>query len=153
DPPDTDATSEKACGVDTERYTHDGLPVVVLREPLRLRGYTFEHEYYHPGMKAEFCRIVEEFKPDILHSFHLQNLSGSIIELANERNLPIVCSATDFWFVCPIVQLKLPDGSVCRGPNQGAKNCLSCYTPKLLPEKNEFARAFSKKYAMASSVL
>jgi glycosyltransferase involved in cell wall biosynthesis len=151
DPPDVDARHSD--GADFTEYVHDGVPVKVFREPLRLRGYTFENEYVHPGMGAAFGRELDEFKPDLVHIFHAQNLSASIIDAAKSRKLPVVASTTDFWFVCPIVQLKLPDGSVCRGPSEGARNCLSCYTPKLFPPKQEFEEALDKKCGGAISAI
>lgn len=151
DPPDTDA--RHADGPDFAEYVHDGIPVKVFREPIRLRGFTFENEYLHPGMAAAFENELDSFKPDMVHIFHAQNLSASIIDSAKSRGLPVVCSTTDFWFVCPIVQLKLPDGSVCRGPSAGAENCLSCYTPKLFPPQSEFEEALNKRWAGALSAV
>lgn len=141
DPPDLDARRINASGSDTERIEYEGVPIKVFREPLRLRDSSFQSEFLHPAMSAEFARTVDEFQPNLLHIFHAQNFSAGIIDVALERGLPVVCSTTDFWFVCPIVQLKLPDGSVCRGPSAGARNCLSCYTPKLFPPQSEFEEA------------
>lgn len=143
DPPDTDA--RHADGPDFAEYDYEGIAVKVFREPLRLRDFTFQHEYMHPGMAAAFANELDDFKPDLLHIFHAQNLSAAIIDVAKARGIPVVCSTTDFWFVCPIVQLKLPDGSVCRGPDAGANNCLNCYTPRLFPPSSEFAEALDKK--------
>jgi glycosyltransferase involved in cell wall biosynthesis len=78
--------------------------------------------------------------------FHAQNVSAGVIAVANKAGVPVVLSTTDFWFVCPIVQLKRPDGQVCRGPGEGAKNCLTCFTPKLFPLQNEFEEAFTSRY-------
>jgi glycosyltransferase involved in cell wall biosynthesis len=152
DPPDLDA--RHAVGDDVRDYVYEGLPVKSFGESLRLRGrYSFEHEFRHPGMADAFDRALAEFQPDLVHIFHAQNLSGSIIERARKRGIPVVCSATDFWFVCPIVQLKLPSGAVCRGPNAGAKNCLSCYTPRLFPPQSEFDEALSAKYPLVHNAL
>lgn len=151
DPPDLDA--RRAEGKDIAEYEYEGLPVRVLCEPLRTRDYSFSYEHLHPAMAAEFGKLLDDFQPDILHVFHAQNLSGSIINVANERRLPVVCSATDFWFVCPIVQLKRPDGSVCRGPSGLAANCLTCYTPRLFPPVTEFVEAVKVKRAATGAVL
>lgn len=150
-PPDTDA--RHATGEEQSDYVYDGIPVHVIGEPLRLRNYTFRHEFYHPDIKKHFTEMLQSFRPDILHIFHAQNLSAGIIEAAEELGIPAIASATDFWFVCPIVQLKLPDGSVCRGPEPGAKNCLNCYTPELMPPKEEFFEAVDKKYPPISKFL
>jgi len=143
-PPDTDA--RHAIGDESSDYVYQEVPVHMIGESLRLKDYTFEHEFKHPAIASHFKEVVERFKPDLLHVFHAQNLSASIIDVAVEQNLPVVFSATDFWFVCPIVQLKKPDGSVCRGPSLAAGNCLSCYTPHLIPPKSEFMEQLKKKY-------
>ncbi|MBX9671241.1 MAG: glycosyltransferase family 4 protein [Candidatus Obscuribacterales bacterium] len=143
-PPDTDARYRE--GEEIRRYTYEGVDVVSLEEPLRLKGYRFPHEYQHPAMRQQFASLIEEFSPDLVHVLHAQNLSASVIEEAKARRLPVILSTTDFWFICPIVQLKRPDGSVCEGPGEGAKNCLTCYTPKLLPPKQEFKEAISKRF-------
>jgi glycosyltransferase involved in cell wall biosynthesis len=97
--------------------------------------------------------VLAEFSPDLVHIFHCQNLSASIIRAALEARVPIVCSLTDFWFVCPIVQLKRPDGSVCRGPDRLASNCLTCYTPRLFAPPVEFEEAVSEKYPGVARLL
>jgi glycosyltransferase involved in cell wall biosynthesis len=143
-PPDLDARHMSA--EYQSEYVYEGVPVRVFDEKLRLEGFTFDHEYNHPQMKTHFASILHEFQPDVVHIFHAQNLSASIIDAAHEQNVPVVCSTTDFWFVCPIVQLKRADGSICRGPDAGAKNCLSCYTPRLFPPLAEFEGALATKY-------
>ncbi len=142
-PPDQDA--RHAVGEKSYDYVYEGIPVHAIGESLRLEGYTFDHEFQHPAIAAHFKEVLEKFKPDLLHIFHAQNLSSSIIDVAVEKNLPVVCSATDFWFVCPIVQLKKPNGAVCRGPTVLSSNCMSCYTPHLIPPKSEFMEQLKKK--------
>lgn len=143
-PPDTDA--RHAVGEKSSEYVYENVQVHSIGESLRLEGYTFEHEFKHPAIGAHFAGLLDKFKPDLVHVFHAQNLSSSIIDVAVERGLPVVCSTTDFWFVCPIVQLKKPDGSVCRGPSVLASNCLSCYTPHLIPPKSELMEKLKEKF-------
>lgn len=150
-PPDTDARRRR--GQEVSEYSYEGVRVRVFEEPLRLKGYTFGHEYFHPGLKRHFSALIAEFSPDLIHVFHCQNLSASIIEAALNHSVPVVCSLTDFWFVCPVVQLKRPDGSLCRGPAKLALNCLTCYTPRLLAPANEFKEAVSDKYPGIAQLL
>jgi len=150
-PPDVDA--RRRPGQDTSEYVFEGVPVRVFEEPLRLKGYTFKHEYLHPGLKSQFVKLLDEFSPDLVHIFHCQNLSAAIIEAALEQAVPVICSLTDFWFVCPIVQLKRPDGRVCRGPDKLAGNCLTCYTPRLFAPANQFKEAFGSKYPGVEQLL
>lgn len=149
-PPDLDARRKSDISADTSSDTSDyefeGVPVHIVEEGLRLRDFNFTFEYYHPHIKGHFKAILNEFKPDLVQIVHAQNLSASIIEACRESKIPVVFYATDFWFVCPIVQLKRPDGAVCRGPGPGALKCLDCYTPKLLPPDSEIVEAVTAKY-------
>ncbi len=153
-PPDLDARrkSEKDGGHPSQgvklssHYEFEGVPVHIIEEPLRLKEFQFSFEYYHPHIKAHFAEILRDFKPDIVQLVHAQNLSASVIEACHEYSAPVVFYSTDFWFVCPIVQLKRPDGAVCRGPGPLALKCLDCYTPKLLPPDQEIVEAIAGKY-------
>ena len=154
-PPDLDARRkvEHAAAGDSQDYVYEGVPVHIVGEALRLRDYEFSNEYYHPLIKRHFAGILADFQPDILQIVHAQNLSASIIEAADERKIPVVFYSTDFWFVCPIVQLKRPDGQVCRGPGPMALKCLDCYTPKLLPPAAEVVEAVCSKYPPVASTM
>jgi len=146
-PPDLDARRKAEHADKTEGdYVYEGVPVHIVEEGLRLKDYKFDFEYYHPHIKAHFARLLQEFKPDLVQLVHVQNLSAAVIEACNEVGVPVVFYSTDFWFVCPIVQLKRPDGAVCRGPGPLALKCLDCYTPKLLPVDEEIFEAVSAKY-------
>lgn len=149
-PPDTDA--RHASGPDFTQYVHDGVNVHSVGEALRLRNYTFQHEFNHPGMSEHFAQVIGDFKPDFVHVMHAQNLSGSIVSTARKLGLPVVLSPTDFWFICPIVQLKRPDNTVCEGPGPGAVNCLTCYTPNLIPPSHELVEAVSKRFPAADNI-
>lgn len=144
-PPDVDA--RHAGGPAESDYVYEGIPVHVVEEALRLQGYTFKHEYYHPAIKEHFGGLLTRFKPDLVHAFHCQNLSAGILAACDEKKIPFVLSLTDFWFVCPVVQLKRPDGAMCRGPKAGASNCLTCYTPELFPPASQVKEAVEKKYS------
>jgi glycosyltransferase involved in cell wall biosynthesis len=156
-PPDLDARRKFAEEPKTSDYSsdyvHDGIDVHITEEPLRLKDFQFSFEYYHPHMKDHFKGLLAEFKPDLVLIVHAQNLSASIIEACVEAKIPVVAYATDFWFVCPVVQLKRPDGAVCRGPDATASNCLTCYTPRLFAPQAEFDEALAKKYGAAGHVL
>jgi len=150
-PPDRDARFKG--GPQTSSYEYEGVKVYVLEEALRLKENQFVSEFDNPWIKKHFQSVLKEFAPDIVHIFHAQNLSASIIVAALEQDLPVVISTTDFWFICPVVQLKRPDGSICRGPSPGAINCLTCYTPALFPPAQEFQEALGKKFPIIQKVI
>lgn len=150
-PPDIDARH-----LSTEEwrdYVHEGVNVHSIEEGLRLKGYTFKHEYYHQAIKEHFDGVLARFKPDLVHIFHAQNLTSSIIDSCEQVGVPIVSSLTDFWFVCPVVQLKRPDGALCRGPGEGGKNCLTCYTPELIPPAAQLIEAVGTKLPAFGNII
>lgn len=154
-PPDLDARrkEEHEQQGDSYQYDYEGVPVHIVSEALRLRDYEFSYEYYHPLIKSHFSGVIADFKPDLVQIVHAQNLSASIIEAAQAQSVPVVFYSTDFWFVCPIVQLKRPDGQVCRGPGPLALKCLDCYTPKLLPPAKEVMQAIEGRYPALAGAL
>ena len=83
-----------------------------------------EIEYNNSLVGAYFKKYLEREKPDIVHSFHLAHLSASPIDACRELGIPVVLTPTDFWFVCPMFELRWPNNQVCPGPDPLALNCV-----------------------------
>lgn len=108
-------------------YCHDGVPVTRFQHgnvPMGKQFNIVEAEYNNLFFAAYFRNYLIEFQPDLVHFFHLQRLSASAIDVCHELNIPMVMTPTDFWLVCPMNQLRLPDNSLCTGPDAGSINCL-----------------------------
>jgi len=85
----------------------------------------FEFEYNNAVLGEYFRDFLKNKRPDLVHSFHLGNLSASLITECVKLNIPVVFTSTDFWFVCPKCQLRLADNSTCSGPDINGINCLA----------------------------
>jgi glycosyltransferase involved in cell wall biosynthesis len=110
-----------------DEYDYEGIHV-----------YRFHHAYTPMGRQvsmieiggdnhvaaAYFDRILKDFQPDLVHSFHLNRLGTGLIERAFTAGVPRFMTLTDFWMLCPMSQLFLTDGSFCSGPNTHGGNCL-----------------------------
>jgi len=110
----------------------------------RIHVYRFHHAYVPMGeqrskievgydnrlAQAYFERIVAEFKPDVVHFFHLNRLGTGLIESAVRAGIPAFMTPTDFWVICPTTQLLLCDGSLCGGPSAHAGNCIKHYAER-----------------------
>jgi glycosyltransferase involved in cell wall biosynthesis len=83
-----------------------------------------EAEYKNLFFASHFQIFLERTQPDVVHFFHLQRLSASAVEVCHQMGIPTALTPTDFWFVCPTIQLLLPDGSMCCGPKWNAANCV-----------------------------
>lgn len=115
---------------DTQRfdeYVYDGLPVSrfhYARVPMGGESDPLEMEYNNRFVAAWFRELLQALKPDVVHAFHLSRLSASLIDVCDDLGTPVVVTATDFWFVCPLQLLLLPDNSCCHGPDRFSVNCM-----------------------------
>jgi glycosyltransferase involved in cell wall biosynthesis len=81
-------------------------------------------EYNNPLTQDYLRRLLASFRPDIVHAFHLYRLSAAAFDTIKEFGIPLIFSVTDFWPVCPAIDLRLPDGAICAGPRRNSSNCL-----------------------------
>lgn len=91
----------------------------------RLGPDWFDQDIMSPAVEGAIGRILDEEKPDIVHVHHFAILGAGFLREAASRGLPVVFTATDFWWICPMSRLELPDGSICSGPRRDASNCLA----------------------------
>ncbi|MFT6835695.1 MAG: glycosyltransferase involved in cell wall biosynthesis [Francisellaceae bacterium] len=72
--------------------------------------------FYSASKRDAFAKLVDEFKPDIVHAFAVHvHLTPAIFEAAKARNIPVVMSCNDYKHICP--NYKIYDGE---------KNCELC---------------------------
>ena len=81
------------------------------------------NEYDNPAFSMHFGRILDDFRPQVVHFHHVKQLSIKAIDACVQRGIPAFLTATDFWYVCPMHALLLPDGKTCEGPVSQGANC------------------------------
>lgn len=79
----------------------------------------------NPAALQVFDELRSTWDPDVVHVFHLQRLSASIPIASARSGLTTIYTPTDFWSMCPLNQLRLPDGRSCDGPDPDAMNCVA----------------------------
>ena len=123
----------KKSGAIFDEYTYNELSVH------RYRHSSFDPTENQCIMEAEHCNktvqkwfqnILQKFKPDLVHVFHLQRLSAGILETCYQNGVPFIITTTDFWMVCPTTQLLLPDNTLCLGPHYMMANCVKHLSQK-----------------------
>lgn len=61
---------------------------------------------YSLAAKKKFQRLLEDFRPDIVHVFAIQtHITPSILDACREMNLPVVMSCNDYKHICPNYKL------------------------------------------------
>lgn len=109
---------------ETEDYEYEDIPVRRVGRPREGLSRPYALDYHNPVMAERAQDYVREVEPDVIHAMHFQGLSASVIEVFKESGAPVVYTATDFWSVCPVVDLRRHDGVMCRGPD--LKHCIRC---------------------------
>jgi glycosyltransferase involved in cell wall biosynthesis/SAM-dependent methyltransferase len=137
-----------------EDYEYRGLKVRALGLPKPARSMdNIRYEYDNVPVAHHVRRLVEDIAPDIVHMFHAERLSASIIDVFREANIPIVYTPTDFWAICVRNTLMKPNGTLSEGPDDISSNCLECRAiEKLLPEtllqrKSQDKKSFYREIA------
>jgi glycosyltransferase involved in cell wall biosynthesis len=83
-------------------------------------------------IEASFGRLVDEFRPDLIHIQHVMALSARLLELARQSGAPVVLTLHDYWFICSNSQLIWPDAQTCQGKALGM-NCVRCASAARFP--------------------
>jgi glycosyltransferase involved in cell wall biosynthesis len=110
-----------------DEYEHDGIHVYRFHHayvPMAGQQSMIEVGYDNHLASSYFERLLENFKPDVVHFFHLNRLGTGLILSAAQADIPRFLTPTDFWLVCPTGQLLLADASRCTGPSAHAGNCI-----------------------------
>ncbi|MBW1679183.1 MAG: glycosyltransferase family 4 protein [Deltaproteobacteria bacterium] len=110
---------------------YNGIPVRRFCYDPKLAPNPIYYEYYNPLMGEWARACFREFKPDVAHFTHCAFLTSAVIEAASKLKIPTILTLTDFWFICPRMQLLRDNEEVCEGPKNPA-DCLKCYLPSFL---------------------
>ncbi len=113
---DCAATEDGADGYPTHRLTL-ALP---RSRPFPLLGA-------HAPAEAWFHQLLSTTRPDVLHVQSGYLLGAPALAAARRTGTPAVLTLHDYWFACPRVTLRHPDGTVCTGAERPAK-CAWCLT-------------------------
>jgi glycosyltransferase involved in cell wall biosynthesis len=103
----------------------DGLPVHRISFCKRHSCFHLK-DYFHQEVEDRLLRYFSQIRPDVVHVVHAMHLTTASIWAAKRLGLPVVSTATDFWYICPTYQLVKWDESLCRGPQP--LTCMACVT-------------------------
>lgn len=76
--------------------------------------------FYDENLKHIFEQVIEAFKIDLVHVHHTQDLSLEAYYVAKERNIPLLCTIHDYYYICPTIKLLTEKNEACQLVN---KNC------------------------------
>jgi glycosyltransferase involved in cell wall biosynthesis len=104
---------------------HEGVPVRELVYNLARAPDVLGYEYDNPVVAKWVGEALDAQRPDLVHAMHAMKLSASALRACFDRDIPVVVTLTDFWFLCPRHTLLRWDGRTCSGPRHRSA-CVRC---------------------------
>lgn len=105
--------------------THNGIPVRRLNLNWQRSPDPQKHLYNNPVIGRYLTQYLSKISPDLVHVTSCETLSASILKVVKQNQIPLVLSITDFWFLCPRIDLLKNDGQNCDGITR-PWDCLRC---------------------------
>jgi glycosyltransferase involved in cell wall biosynthesis len=94
--------------------------------------------FLNRDVEASFARVLDHFRPDLVHFQHAMALSARLLPMARRWGAPTLLTLHDYWFLCGNAQLIWPDEQPCRGKAWGM-NCVRCAAAARFPSKAAMA--------------
>jgi len=111
-------------GVSWEDETYQGIPVRRLSFNRNAAPDPARWEYDNPWIGDHLRGFLQEQQPDVFHLIGGYLLGADAIRAAREAGLPVVVTLTDYWFICPRINLLRSNGQICN--NDASQNCVRC---------------------------
>lgn len=123
-----DYYNHESNGILYHEYIYEGIPVLAYKYR---RNPPYMNLVLHNPLLREFSRSVLKYEePDIIHAGHLMRVH-EFVRVAREMNIPYLMTITDFFSICPKINLTPNEFTLCSGPENG-KAC-----SKLCPEYDQ----------------
>ncbi len=98
--------------------------IKIIRVNKPFRDYTFRSKYIDEKLAEIFEEYLLKINPDIVHIGHLSHLTLLIVDIINEKNIPILFTLHDYWMMCIRGQLIKKNLKLCDCPS--IKKCTEC---------------------------
>ena len=106
-----------AGGVGLEQRVEDGVPVWAAWAGRVNPQRRFLAIFGDAPVERAFERMVDEFRPDLVHVQHLMGLPVQVLHIIQRCRIPYVVTLHDYWWICANAQLLTNFGQqICDGP-------------------------------------
>ena len=91
-----------------------------IRVRLVVNNFTQRNPFCRAGfhcrrLAADFARLLDDVRPDVLHVHHLAGHCASLLGVAHGRGVPIVYQVQDWWPLCARANFVDREGAPCSG--------------------------------------
>lgn len=119
-------------------FLYHGIPVTALRH----RNVPISEHYslVDPELAAVAKAIIEKEKPDVVHVGHTMRMA-EIVHQLKLLKVPYILTLTDYFLICPKVNLTAGHNNLCKGPQELAscRNLCTDLRPEYLKSRRTSA--------------
>lgn len=101
------------------------IPIRYLNLNWKKAADPFRYLYDNPVIAGYVSKYLRDLQPDLVHVTSCERLSASVLKVVRMAGIPMILSLTDFWFLCPQINLLRSDGNNCSGQTT-PWDCLEC---------------------------
>lgn len=103
----------------------DGIAVTRLQINWSLASDPNRYLYDNPHVAVYLEGYLAAYQPDVVHVTSCVTLSSSVISTSLASSYPTLVTLTDFWFICPQIQLIKGSRALCDG-HVAPGECIEC---------------------------
>lgn len=70
-------------------------------------------EIDNPQVTETITQVIDLFQPDLVHAHSLQTMGSGYFDHLNNKNIPLVVTLHDCWWICPRQFMIAADGRYC----------------------------------------
>lgn len=108
--------SGPAASVHWRDEVYDGVPVRRLYFDLAAAPDRFRWEYQNPWIGEHLYAYLDQERPDVFHLVGGYLMTTSALEAAQQVGIPTVVTLTDYWYLCPRIQMLRSNGNLSTLP-------------------------------------
>lgn len=82
--------------------------------------------YNNPALAQRVGEICDTLGPDLVHVHCVQDMGAGVIEAARARDLPVILSVHDFWWICERQFMIRVDDRYCGQSRVTPEGCRTC---------------------------
>lgn len=105
----------------------------------------------NPNFDAAFERILNHFRPDVVHAHCVQEIGASFFDILVTRKIPFAVTVHDFWWICERQFMITPAGAYCGQRTIDYAVCAQCSSSRAHTENR--AAYLKAQLAKASLIL
>ncbi|SFI50636.1 Glycosyltransferase involved in cell wall bisynthesis [Paenibacillus sp. UNC496MF] len=117
-----------ADGIACASYEYDGIPVLAYRDVREDPAGTTDVAE-NPRLSAWAEAVLLREQPSLVHVAHAMR-GFAFVQASIRLGIPYVMTLTDYWSVCPRLNLVRVDKQLCGGPEGGAACQTRCQIPQ-----------------------